>query len=309
MSEVISVSPFRCRMWRGNPRLEECVDEGTCRAEINSFLSHGQKLPVLARPLRADRTHDFEIIYGTRRLFVARYLNQPLDLDLRDLTDQEAVIALDIENRLRKEMSPYERGRAYELWIRTGLFSSRDELARALRISPSQVSRLIRLAQLPPVIVNAFASPHEIRERWGQNLMELWEDPRRKPMVTAVAEAVTRESSRAPGELIFKRLAAATDNRSDNKPASPPDARDEVIRDEDGGLLFRVRRRRNDTAVLLPTSKIARKELSEIIRVVAEIMGRTRERTRRSSGRVHREDSRSGSVVRRLRSLESRPLE
>ena len=72
-------------------------------------------------------------------------------MEVRELTDQEAIIALDIENRQRKELSPYERGRSYYLWLHHGLFSSQEALARTLNISASQVSRLISLAQLPPV--------------------------------------------------------------------------------------------------------------------------------------------------------------
>lgn len=274
MSEVISVSPFSCRMWRGHGRLDEHINEETCRAEINSFLSHGQQLPVLGRALRGDKTHDFELIYGARRLFVARHLNLPLRIELRELTDREAIVAIDIENRHRKELSSYERGRAYDFWIRSGLFASQKELARALKISASQVSRLIRLAQLPEVIVDAFDNPLDIRETWGRNLMNLWEDTDKKQALTSTARAIAEESLPRTADSAFKRLVASGSSASSPATAAQPEEPDEVIRDHDGAPLFRVRQHRNDTAVLIPTDQISRKVLSQIKLEVAEILQR-----------------------------------
>jgi ParB family chromosome partitioning protein len=110
MPTVIAVDPFRCRVWPGHERFEQSINEESCRAEIDSFLRHGQQSPVLGRPLSDREMYDFEIVCGARRLFVARHLNVPINVQVRELTDQEAVIALDIENRQRKDLSPYERG-------------------------------------------------------------------------------------------------------------------------------------------------------------------------------------------------------
>ena len=40
------------------------------------------------------------------------------------LTDQEAIIAMDIENRQRADTSPYERGVAYARWLNAGYFNA-----------------------------------------------------------------------------------------------------------------------------------------------------------------------------------------
>lgn len=298
MSELIAVSPFRCRMWQFHGRLDEHIDEETCRAEIDSFLSHGQQLRVLGRPLRGDKTHDLELVYGARRLFVARHLNVPLLIELRELTDLEAIIAIDIENRQRKELSAYERGRAYDLWIRAGLFSSQQLLARALKISPSRVSRLVRLAQLPPVIVGAFANPLEIRERWARNLMDLWSDPEKKRALTAAAEGIAKESNKAPADLAFKRLVGAAANARDNKAALFAN-KDEVVKDDDGSALFRVRKHRNDTAVLIPAERVSRKVLSAIKLEIAEILQREMAQV------LELQTARSGAVANGLASRES----
>src|SRR5262249_20674676 len=164
---VVSASPFRVRMWSLHDRCEEHVNEETCKAEIESFAKHGQLVPALGRVLHGDPGHDIELIYGARRLFVARHLNVPLLVEMREISDRDALIAMDIENRQRTDISPYERAMSYARWLSTGHFGSQDDIARALRISSSQVSRLLRLAKLPSVILNAFTSPLEICEALG----------------------------------------------------------------------------------------------------------------------------------------------
>jgi ParB family chromosome partitioning protein len=122
MNTVIAVSPFRCRMWDMHDRLESHITEATCRSEIQSCAKHGQLVPVMGRKLHGDPDFDVELIYGARRLFVARHLNMPLSVELRELTDRAGLIAMDIENRVRKDISPYERGMSYSRWLRSGLF-------------------------------------------------------------------------------------------------------------------------------------------------------------------------------------------
>lgn len=273
MPEIISVNPFRCRMWEWHTRLEEHINEETCRAEIDSFRRHGQQLPVLGRPLRGDMTHDFELVYGARRLFVARYLNVQLSLEVRSISDREALIALDIENHQRQELSPYERGRSYDMWLRDGLFSSQDELARTLNISASQVSRLIRMAQLPEVIVDAFSCPHEICETWGRNLMDLLDDPQNERALTSAARSIAKESKQLPPASVFRRLMSAPAQVRESG-SEKSEGRDEVVKDEDGRPLFRVRQHRNDTALLLPTNSLSPDVIEEIKRRVAEILQR-----------------------------------
>ena len=173
MQEVVSVNPFRCRMWQLHDRLEDCIDEATCRAEIESFVEHGQLIPALGRRTSNSPDYDVELVYGARRLFVARHLNKPLLVDLRDeLSDREAAIALDIENRQRRNLSPYERGMCYARWLRAGHFKSQGDLVRTLKVSAAQTSRLLKLARLPSVVVSAFESGLDICEQWGMDLVD-----------------------------------------------------------------------------------------------------------------------------------------
>jgi ParB family chromosome partitioning protein len=260
MPNVIQVSPFRCRMWDLHDRYEAAVSEETCKSEIESFSRHGQLVPVIGRPLRGDHDHDIELICGARRLFVARHLNQELTVELRDMNDREALIAMDTENRLRVDISPYERGMSYARWLRSGHFQSQDDIARALKISPAQVSRLLKLARLPTVVVDAFPSPVEICEAWGLDLIEVLDDPGRRQATITQARAIRTQSPRPPGKEVYRQLLSSA--ASGRRPKAR--SHDEVVKDERGQPQFRIRQLRNCIALLLPVERVSAKTLASI---------------------------------------------
>jgi ParB/RepB/Spo0J family partition protein len=275
-AKLIKVNPFECRMWNGHERLDEYINEDTCANEVASFLSHGQMVPVLARFLVRDLRHSYELVYGARRLFVAQHLNLPLLLEVREMSDRDAVVAMDIENRLRRTVSAYERGRSYTTWLRSGLFSTQDELAGALEISPAQVSRLIRVGQMPTVLVGAFPNPTVIREKWALELLAAWEDPARRELLAAGARAMSREVRRPDPQIIYRRLIAINVRRRNTPHALGLDAHDKVIHDVKGRPLFRVRLHQNDTAILLPSKDLSDHLLCSIVDLVANMLRRAK---------------------------------
>jgi ParB family chromosome partitioning protein len=248
MKSIVAVNPFQCRMWEMHDRIDAQITEESCKAEIESFAKHGQLVPVLGRPLRRDPHQQVELIYGARRLFVARHLNVPLLVELREMSDLEAIVAMDIENRQRSDISPYERGQSYARFLRAGHFRSQEELARTLKVSPSQVSRLLKLAQLPPVIVEAFDSPASICEGWGLEIMQALEDPARRAGTIRAARKICETEKRPPGAEVFRLLMTQAAGGRPPKPVR----RDEIVKDKSGAPLFRIRRQRSSTAILLP---------------------------------------------------------
>ena len=301
MPSIVSINPFRCRMWRLHDRIDCYVTEESCRPEIESFERHGQMVPALGRRLRGDPDHDVELIYGARRLFIARHINQPLLVDLRDLSDHDAIVAMDIENRHRVDISPYERGLSYAKWLRAGYFQSQENLARALQVSCSQVSRLLKLAKLPTVIVSAFASPADICESWGLSLIEALNDPTRRESTIRRARAISSNPQRLPAIDVYRQLRASAAGRR-----SKVKARDEVIKDDKGNPLFRVRNQRHSVALVLPLEKVSAESLELVCRTVATLLQNTTDLQRRTAAgdddgevgsyRLHTETS-AGIVV------------
>lgn len=275
MSNIVPMNPFRCRVWGMHDRLECSLTEETCRAELESFIKHGQYVPALGRRLSGNPDFDVEIICGARRLFVARLLGKELRVELREMTDMEALIAMDSENRLRRDLSPYERGKSYARWLQSGIVQSQDDIARALRISAAQVSRLLKLARLPSVIVDAFTSPLELHESWGHDLVEALEDPGRRQATIQQARLIRSLKPRPPAKEVIRRLLAATSCGRVPKRRT----HDEVVKDARGRPMFRVRQLRNCVALLIPVERASENTLSVIRRSLSEALAASLSRT------------------------------
>jgi ParB/RepB/Spo0J family partition protein len=270
--DEVSIDPFHCRMWAHHERLEEHLTEESCRAEIESYVKHGQLIPALGRPLKNDPWHVVELIYGARRLFAARHLKRPLRVELRDMTDLEAVVAMEIENHHRQQASPYERGLCFSRWLQNKLFESQDDIARALTISKSQVSRYLRLTRLPSVVLSAFDSPTDIAESWGLDLINAWEDPQRQRTLARRARAIKTDPHRPSAREVYRYL---MDNSVHPKRKASMTLLDEVVRGSNGDPLFRIRHQHRSIAVLLPNERVSKQSLHEIRTFLAGLLQHT----------------------------------
>ncbi len=269
MGHVVLANPFRCRLWDFHDRLDVYLDESNCRAEIASFSKHGQLIPVLGRRLASDRDYDFELYLGARRLFVARHLKCELAVEIRELTTRDALVAMDVENRQRADVSPYERGLSYSRWLRAGLFKSQDEIVQCLHQSASQVSRLLRMARLPAVIVGAFTSPRDIREAWGLEIADALDDTYRRQLTINKARAIAKRESKSSPEDVYRELLSASVNGRKPRAAAP---HDDVVKDDRGNPLFRIRKLRNYVGLLLPVDSVSEEKMSRIRLEVSSIL-------------------------------------
>jgi ParB family chromosome partitioning protein len=179
-------------------------------------------------------------------------VNVPLLIELRDMTDREAIIAMDIENRQRSDISAYERGLSYVRWLRGGYFGSQDDIARALRISQSRVSRLLKVAQLPSVILEAFGNPTDIREGWGIEIMQGLEEPVRRQKIIRAARSIIAAPRPDAREVYRQLMRAAAEGRSVKR-----QIHDEVVKDPQGRPLFRIRQHMSSIAFCVPSRAVA----------------------------------------------------
>jgi len=267
---IVSINPFRCRVWSLHDRLEEYLTDESCKREVESVSAHGQLVPALGRPLHGEADHDVEVVCGARRLFVARQLGIQLHVELREMSDREALVAMDAENRLRKDISPYERGLNYASLLRAKYFVSQEEIAHALNVSASQVSRLLKLAELPSVVVNAFANPLDIREGWGIDLHKAWHNANMRPVLTQRARALAARTPRPKAHEVYERLLAPSGAAVKQRHKR----HDDVVKDGSGTPLFRIRYQRNSVALLLPNSRVKAASLEMIRGALSDILGR-----------------------------------
>lgn len=158
----LTIPANRVRPWPGNARSYEALDYESVSELIVSIKQEGQRIAALVRPIK-DAVYSYEVIAGTRRLWAIKYLNeQGYDLPLvalcRHLTEEEAFREADIENRLREDVTNLERGLNYASALNTYYDGRQDKMARALKISKSELSRLLKLAGLPRDVLAAFGA-------------------------------------------------------------------------------------------------------------------------------------------------------
>jgi ParB family chromosome partitioning protein len=224
-------------------------------------------MSVLGRRLLGDPDHNYELIYGARRLFVARHLNVPLTVELRNVSDRDGIIAMELENGQRRDISPYERALRYAEWLRLGYFESQQDLARALILSPSQVSRLLALARLPGDVVSAFGNVRNIREGWGVRLVEAMRDPgRREPMIQAAREMASAHPRLRPSHVYAELVAIA------KVEVAIAASKDDFVQDDSGNALFQVKHGRKSIALILPVDRVSEKCLHNIRDAITSIL-------------------------------------
>src|SRR6516165_2717885 len=130
-----------------------------------AIAAEGQNSPILVRPHPA-KPGRYQVAFGHRRLRVAQELGRPVRAVVRNLTDQELVLAQGQENSARADLSFIERARfANEL---EGMGFGRDVIMSALAVDKTTVSRMISVTtRIPWGVIDAIGpAPGTGRDRW-----------------------------------------------------------------------------------------------------------------------------------------------
>lgn len=131
------------------------------------LLETGQQVPILVRP-RADAPGRYQAAYGHRRLAALRALGRPVKAIVRELSDEELVVAQGKENTDRKDLSFIERALFAARLEHRGI--SRVAIMSALTVPKGNLSTMISLIRdLPEELIIAIgAAPKVGRPRWEQ---------------------------------------------------------------------------------------------------------------------------------------------
>ena len=178
------------------------TDFQALKAEIAD--AGGNVQPIKVRPVKGQAGR-FEIIFGHRRHQACADLGLPVLAMVEEVSDAELFKQMDRENRARADLSPWEQGMMYLQALTDKLFGSREQLARELGIDPGNLSKALRLAQLDPEVVAAFASPLELQYRWAKPLADALTRDRER--VLTVAKSFSDRPDRARGaKYVFDQI-------------------------------------------------------------------------------------------------------
>lgn len=209
---VLEIDPARCRLWAHHNRLYNLLDENYCEDLIASFKAQGQVEPAIVRRLRDDPEHDYEIIAGARRHWTATYLGLKLKVEVQDITDERAFLVSDATNK-GKDISEFERAIEYKTALNLYYDGSQTRMAARLNISDSKLSRYLALADLDPIVVQAFPDPREIYSKYALQLRPLWNKaPLRRALSEKACEIRGRvqDGQHLTGKEVYSELLRAT---------------------------------------------------------------------------------------------------
>lgn len=163
----------KCKVWKGNIRLQEFLDDKNTTELKEKIQAQGQLIPVMARPIKNDPQFTHEIIYGSRRLYVCSSLGVDIKILEAELDDNDALVFMDAENAGREDLSPYEAAKAYKYWMDNGIFKNQNELAEKLGITRSWLNKILSLTKVPIEIISAIGGPQNLSIKDGLELMKL----------------------------------------------------------------------------------------------------------------------------------------
>ena len=223
-----SVDPDLVDVWEGNPRYQNQLKPERLQDLIESMRAQGQLIPAAARR-NGDR---YEIIYGSRRLFAAKWLKAngypsfKFRLQIHTVDDETAFRLADEENRNRSDVSAIERAKSYANALKAHYNGRQDILAEKLGIGVSSMSRFMTIATIPGEITDAIPNLSDLSIRDAYALAKLLDGHESRQAAINVA-GVIREEIDGGGHLdtktVIKRIEAALDDGSaaSNRPAQP----------------------------------------------------------------------------------------
>jgi ParB family transcriptional regulator, chromosome partitioning protein len=134
-------------------------------ALVESIRTSGQLLPILVRPHPKEQGR-FQIAYGHRRVRALKELGGPARAVVRDLSDDDLVVAQGKENSERKDLSFIERA-TYGAALEDRNFK-RETIMASLSVDKTELSRLISVARaIPKSLVTVIGpAPKTGRRRW-----------------------------------------------------------------------------------------------------------------------------------------------
>ncbi|MCJ2877507.1 plasmid partitioning protein RepB [Rhizobium pusense] len=175
--------------------------QGEIDGLLASIREQGQQVPILVRP-HPDQPGRYQVAFGHRRLRAVSDLGLPVKAIVRELTDEQLVVAQGQENNEREDLTFIEKARFAH---RLNKQFSRDIVIAAMSIDKSNLSKMLLLVDaLPSELIDAIgAAPGVGRPSW-QQLVELVE--KAASPAGAIKFATSAEAQALPSADRFKAL-------------------------------------------------------------------------------------------------------
>lgn len=233
----------------------EAAFQSASFAELKADIaaSKGNVQPIKVRVVgTSGGVEKYEIVYGHRRHQACLELGFDVQAIVEELDAEAHFLEMLRENQARQDLSPYEFGLMYQQAKK--VFDIKDSriLAQRLSVSESQISRALKLVDLPQEVISAFHSPLDLQYKWASSLSKALKFFRDAVIDKArsIADLPEEERSKLTPNQILQALVAAGElgqQGSDKqkgedawRPVARTRAGDILSRDIDGCLELRI---------------------------------------------------------------------
>ncbi|CDZ41715.1 Plasmid partitioning protein RepB [Neorhizobium galegae bv. officinalis] len=155
-------------------RLED--DEADFDELLSAIRDRGQDTPILVRP-HPSATGRYMVVFGHRRLRAAKALERKVRTVVKDLKDQDHLVAQGQENSARANLSFIEKAMFATEIARRQFDGDNAIVLSALSIDRATLSKMLAVSTIPKVVLDAVGAAKGIgRDRWYE-LKSLLERP------------------------------------------------------------------------------------------------------------------------------------
>ena len=168
---------------------------------IEAIREQGQQVPILVRP-HPEHPGRYQVAFGHRRLRAVAEIGIPVRAVVRNLTDEQLVVAQGQENNERRDLSYIEKARfAQKLQMRF----SRETIMAAMSLYKGDLSNMLSVVgRIPDDIVDAIGPAPGVGRR---NWMDLSEQLSSSKVNDAARAYLNDESvANLPSEERFKSI-------------------------------------------------------------------------------------------------------
>ncbi|NBJ13765.1 plasmid partitioning protein RepB [Microvirga arsenatis] len=159
---------------------------------VDAIRENGQLIPILVRPHPEKEGH-YQVAFGHRRLRAVKELGRQVRAIVRNLSDEELVIAQGQENNEREDLSFIERALFAHHLERKGF--SRATITAALSVHKTDLSTMLSIvARIPASLIEGIGpAPKTGRRSW----MALADGLKGKSEIKKAEAAIASENFRA----------------------------------------------------------------------------------------------------------------
>ncbi|MBL6612421.1 MAG: plasmid partitioning protein RepB [Alphaproteobacteria bacterium] len=171
---------------------------------IDAIRTNTQLSPVMVRP-HPEKVGRYQTAFGHRRILATKALGIPVRAIVRNLSDEEMVIAQGQENHARKDLTYIEKARFAQ---RLDDRFSRETIMEAMSVYKSDLSNMLTVARrIPDEVSDAIGPAPKVGRRGWIELAELLKSPRL--LEVAKTALKTAEMATVDTDERFKAVLAA----------------------------------------------------------------------------------------------------